>query len=147
MYQKQLILPELTEDEQARLKEIKVYLTIFNICKQFNSASVAVDFIEYLSKLENCNYIIINQLVLKAIKKDPGFVPRLKEVHILLYRAGYSVRNINKITGCGNNKIYADLRKYAEQPYAFRKTLTPVQHLELDKLIISLEKFGGCIVC
>ena len=147
MYQKKLTLPGLTSEELERLKEIKVYLTIFNICKQFNSATVAIDFIEYMAKLENCNYIIINQIVLKAIKKAPDFAPSLREVHVLLYRAGYSIRKINEITGCGNNKIYSDLYKYAECPHSYNKHLSVTQHLELDKLITSLNKFGGSIVC
>lgn len=147
MYKKKLVLPELTEQEQNRLKEIQIYLTIYNICKQFNSATVAVDFIEYLTNLNDGNYIIISQVVLKTIKKDPAFVPSIQEVHVLLYRAGYSVRRINEITKRGNNKIYVDLYKYAEQPFEYAERLTSLQHTELDKLINCLKKFGGSIVC
>lgn len=147
MYQKSLQIAELNEEEQMRLKEIQIYLTIYNICSVFNTVTTAVNFIEYVAEIMNCNITIINNIVSRAIKKDEAFVPSLNEVHVLLYRSGYPIRAINDITHKGNTRIYTDVKRYAQDPYTIRKRLTYAQHIEVNKLIEGLNKFKRSMVC
>lgn len=147
MYQKSLQIAELNEEEQMRLKEIQIYLTIYNICSVFNTVTTAVNFIEYVAEIMDCNVTIINNIVSRAIKKDEAFVPSLNEVHVLLYRSGYPIRAINDITHKGNTRIYTDIKRYTQDPYTIRKRLTYAQHVEVNKLIEGLNKFKRSIIC
>lgn len=135
----------LAEPAQLRLYEIQLYLIVYHLIKDYELPNVSVDFIEYLAKIHNCNDIYISKAVLACIKKDPNFVPRLSETHVLLYKAGYPVRTIHKITRSSNQTIYKHIDAYNENPYPIQNKLSKPIGMEIKKLLEGLYKLSDII--
>jgi hypothetical protein len=109
------IIKPLTDAEKDRLYEIQFYLFVRKLLEDHNKSVLALDIMESLGSVFNCNSIRLKRLV-QDVYMDKGIiVPTKKEMAILFYKEGLSVRRIYKLYHIHQQTLYRYLEEYIEE--------------------------------
>lgn len=111
---KQQIKP-LTESEKDRLIEIDFYLFVKHLLNKYNNSILALDIIEALGQLYNCNITALKQLALGIYNKTSLLIPSKQELIVLLYKEGNTLNRLRSKLNIHPQTVYRMLGQYINE--------------------------------
>ena len=108
-------LRKITDAEQDRMYEIQFYIFINKLLDDNNKSVLALDILDNLGNIFNCNTIILRKLAMNIFQKQGIIKPTKQEIAIMYYRNGVSVRRIREVLGIHPQTLYRYIENYIDE--------------------------------
>lgn len=111
---KKINLKPITDVERDRMYEIQFYIFLIKLLEDNNKSILALDILDSLGNLFNCNTIILRKLAQDVFIKQGIITPSKQELAIMYYRNGVPVRRIREITNIHPETLYRFINEYID---------------------------------
>lgn len=139
-------LSQLSPSEENRLIEIRFFHMIRGLLRGHTDTIQAVNIIEAIAGLYEANGVILSTLIQHILLDASVLKPRRPEEIVLLYRAGYSARNIARHCRCHTDTVYGYLKEYlAQNEPQLPKRTDDRQFEEIYNFVEQAEKIIECM--
>jgi len=134
---------ELTEDEQRRLIEIQFYNTVKSIIDPDKNINTMA-FVKAARAVQTFDEALIEQVIRKIYSGDAtSITPIRTENVVMMYRGGYSIRELKKLLNIHSRTLYKIINEYIAYGEPVYEAKTP-EHItvELDKFLKAVYTIG-----
>lgn len=123
---------------KARLVEIRLYYLAEDLLRMMHDIDNVLSLIQLLTTVSPFKSLQVQNMTVRLLE-DPKLAPVKNEAIVLMYEAGYTVREIKRYCHCSAGKITQTIRQFALDPFVIVHNFSTEQTAEAEKALRAFE--------